>query len=670
MAASYSACVRHFLKVESGLLVNALAAADAQRFRNSEPQQLRAWTVTIAALKAALTGFAEASDWQLILEYPMRRLGRRIDVVLVSPRAVIVLEFKADAVQFTMADRRQAEDYALDLQDFHAASRTVPIVPILVATAAAPRPTLWPLLFAGASTVLDASSASLGDLLQGLWARLYEPVIALDPVSWEHAPYRPVPGIIDAACTLYSHHGVADIAAARADAINLSTTTDCILAAVASARRDRLFLALFVTGIPGAGKTLCGLNAVFGTGREAGAIFLTGNPTLVHVLREALARDAAQGDRGRMRAARQRTKSSIQALPAFRDHHVRDGSTPPEHVAVIDEAQRAWARAHAVRKSLDRDVKLSDSEPGHLLEIMGRHDDWAVVICLIGNGQEIHDGEGGLAEWGAALAAQPKWGAWAAPGALVAEDPRQRLPALADMQVNAALHLDVAMRSIRNNAVSDWVDAVLSNDAAAARKISLERGPIPFSLTRSLTDMRAHLRNTSRGLRRCGLVASSGAKRLRAEGLGSELAHMDAGAVARWFLDRWPEDVRASDALEQVATEFSCQGLELDHVGLCWGGDLIRIGSWRVRDFVGTRWNTPRGLEAIANRINTYRVLLTRARYETVIFVPPGDIGDATRSPAEMDGIAAFLAECGIGRLDEPAEEEPQTSRRETLTLI
>ena len=656
MAASYSATVQAFLGHPSEPLVAALALADRRRFRGSEPQQLRAWEISIAALRAALDGFSEAAGWRLILEFPLRRLGRRLDAVLATPRGVFVLEFKADASGFAAADRRQVEDYALDLQDFHAGSREVPIVPILVATRAVPGRHTWPLLLAGtAAEVIDASGATLGGILRDLWKALPEPGQRLDPNAWEHAAYHPVPGIIDAARTLYAHHGVADIAAARADATNLSTTTDAILRKVAEAKRCGGDIVVFVTGIPGAGKTLCGLNAVFGAGKQAGAIFLTGNPTLVHVLREALARDAAQGDRNLLRAARQRTKSAIQALPAFRDQHVGDGLAPPEHVAVIDEAQRVWARAHAVRKSLDREVKLTDSEPFHLLDIMGRHPDWAVVICLIGNGQEIHDGEGGLAEWGAALAAQPKWQVRASPGTRTATEARQLLPDLPGLMTNPYLHLTVPIRSLRNNAASDWVDAVLRGEAAEARVIAERRGPVPFSLTRSLADMRAHLRQASRGLRRCGLLASSGAKRLRADGLGSELAHMDAGAVARWFLDHWPEDVRASDALEQVATEFSCQGLELDNVGLCWGGDFIHQRAWRVRAFVGTRWNVSRAPEAIANRVNTYRVLLTRARYETVIWVPVGDAADATRDIEEMDAVAAFLRACGIGELAEPS---------------
>lgn len=667
MTASYSARVDAFLSVTTERLIETLSLAQMRSFRVNEPQQLRAWDGTIAVLRAALADLAEAKDWRLILEFPIRRLGRRIDALLITPHGSLVLEFKVGATAFSLADRRQAEDYALDLQDFHAGSRHHPIVPILVETDATAQPQSWPLLLTGATPVLDASASSLADLLSELWHRLPIPSAPLDVDQWEHAAYRPVPGIVDAACTLYSHHGVADIAEARADAINLTTTTDAILRAVQLAKAESRHIALFITGIPGAGKTLCGLNAVFGTGREANATFLTGNPTLVHVLREALARDATQGNRLALRAARQRTKVAIQALPAFRDHYVGSSDVPAERVAVIDEAQRAWSKEHAVRKSIDRLVRLSDSEPGHLLEIMGRHRDWAVMVCLIGNGQEIHDGEGGLAEWGEALRAQPKWQALAAPGALTASEPRQRLPLLPGLMSHAALHLQVPMRSLRNAAASIWVDALLEGNTEDARRIADTQGPVPFRLTRSLAALRQHLREQARGHRRAGLIASSGAKRLRADGLGSEVPHMDAGAVARWFLDRWPEDVRASDALEQVATEFSCQGLELDHVGLCWGGDLIRVAGWRVREFVGTRWNVARSLETIANRINTYRVLLTRARYETIIWVPKGDSADPTRSPAELDQIADYLIACGVQPLTIPPMAQPAPELQTSL---
>jgi hypothetical protein len=596
----------------------------------------------------------------VLLEYPLLRLGRRADAIILSPGAVLVLEFKAGAEHFDNAGREQVEDYALDLQDFHAGCRRTPIVPILVATAAKARPQTLPLALAGALPVLDADAESLAGLLHRIATRLPAPAVAIDPQSWIEAPYRPVPTIVEAACMLYGRHDVAEIRAARADTHNLTRTTDAILQAIAEARATNGRVILFVTGIPGAGKTLCGLNAAFGDACDARATFLTGNPTLVHVLREALARDAIARGADR-RAARQQMEAAIQALPRFRDHHVARGEIPAERIVVIDEAQRCWSRDHAIRKTRDRPVQLTDSEPAHLIDIMARHDGFAAVICLVGSGQEIHDGEGGLAEWGRALASHPGWRVLAAPNTQSA-DARQRLGDVEGVQTRAALHLDVPVRQIRSAAAGPWVDAVLTGDAAAAHDIAEAAGGIPYRLTRSLDALRRWLRVAPRGTQRGGLLASSGASRLRAEGLGVELPHMDAQAVARWFLDRWP-DVRASDALETVATEFSCQGLELDYAGLCWDGDLIRLPGrhpWLVRDFRGTRWTLPAQPEAVLNRLNSYRVLLTRARYQTVIFVPRGDARDATRHPAVFDAVADFLSACGAGVLtSETAIETP-----------
>lgn len=665
--AFWSGSVATFLATPASDIMGILACAQIRHFRTNEVQQMRAWEATIALLRDALSAQPDSSDWWVLLEYPMLRLGRRADVIILAGRAIFVLEIKAGARSITPADREQAEDYAIDLRDFHEACRLHPIVPILVATDAIAGPIDWPLPLACVTPVLDASAASLPGLLGALHASMPEPRVPLDAVSWLAAPYRPVPTIVEAACMLYARHGVAEIKAARADTSNLSTTTDAILAEIAEAREENRHIAIFVTGIPGAGKTLCGLNAAFGAGDAGSATFLTGNPTLVHVLREALAQDAIESGADR-RAARQQMESAIQALPRFRNHYVAAPiEIPAEQIVVVDEAQRCWSRAHAIAKTRDKAVRLTLSEPGHLLEIMGRHPGFAALICLIGGGQEIHDGEGGLAEWGAALRSAGDWQVRAAPGALSTADPRQRLGALPGLVASEALHLDVSVRQIRSAAAASWVDHVLEGDSTQAATVAREAGGVPFLLTRSLAAMRARLAASSRGLRRCGLLASSGAKRLRAEGLGAELPHMDASAVAHWFLDRYPRDVRASNALEVVATEFSCQGLELDHVGLCWDADLIRErgrAAWRARDFRGSRWTIPTGAEAIANQLNTYRVLLTRARYETVIFVPRGDAADPTRSPAIYDAIADFLLACGAGPI--PAREpEPEPVHRD-----
>lgn len=670
-AAWWSGSVADFLAAEPHALLERLACAATRSFRVNEAAQLFAWEGQIAILRETLAALPQTREWWLLLEFEILRFRRRIDAVLLSQRGIFILEFKIGATSFTNDDRQQVADYALDLQDFHAGSRRHPILPILIATEAVAAIQRLPLAIPGVADVMDASAATLTGLLRDLAAGLPDVPHPVDLPGWESAPYRPVPNVIEAACRLFARQGVTEILSARADATNLTLTTDRIAALMADARHAGRKSILFVTGIPGAGKTLCGLNAAFSVEAAIGAAFLTGNPTLVHVLREALVRDAV--DQGEKRApASHRIKGVIQRLPDFRDCHVRTGEVPAERIVVIDEAQRCWTAGQAIGKTRDRPVRLDRSEPAHLLDIMARHEGYAVMICLIGNGQEIHDGEGGLAEWGEALRERPDWQVVAAPGALVADEPRNRLPALPGLITEAALHLTVPVRSLRHDATPAWVDAVLRGDASAARAIVADEGEVPFRLTRSLAALRSGLRAACRSriepVHRSGLIASASARRLRAEGLGAELPHMEADAVAHWFLDRYPRDVRASNALEQVATQFSVQGLELDHVGLCWDSDLVRVAGqadWQVRSFSGTAWQVGRNALKIAYRLNTYRVLLTRARYQTIIWVPEGDAVDPTRDPHKLDGIAAFLEACGVRRLEEvqpaqPPEASPQ----------
>ncbi len=625
-----------------------LAAAQARRMAATELQQLDSWLDIAVLLQSALV-MPEAADWRVVLEYDLLRLDKRIDAVLVSPRAIFVLEFKRGARGFSLADRRQADDYAQDLLDFHAASRAHPLVPILVATHAPDVAWAPPLFWQGAVPLMLSNAAGLGALLARAHAAIGPPATPLDVVAWEHAAYRPVPGIIAAAEMLYARNGVAEIAAARADAQNLHHTTTAIRAIIAQTRAAGGRSVVFITGIPGAGKTLCGLNIAFGG--EEQAAFLSGNVPLVRVLREALARNAAAQGNTRLEAERHKTHAKLQNVHRFLEAGVTGAHAQPENIIVFDEAQRAWDEAQATKDTQRRKSHLSMSEPAHALEIMARVPGFAVIVALVGQGQEINTGEAGLAEWGRAIAARPQWRGFAAPAVLRAPRPEQCLPEAPWLSLDEALDLRVPIRAIRSTAGAAWVEAVLAGDAAAAA--ALATSALPYFLTRSLADLRAGLRGFCRGQRRAGLVASAGARRLRAEGLGVQVP-----GIEDWFLNTWP-DVRASEALETFATEYDCQGLELDAVGLAWGGDMAREGpDWQFREFSGTRWNR---VTKPANRTfirNTYRVLLTRARYETIIWVPPGSTAgafhDSTRAAAEMDAIAGFLAACGARVLPPP----------------
>lgn len=656
----------------------ALAAAQMARRLSGEPAQLRAWATQVELLQAALAGprWAEA---RIAFEYDMLRLEKRIDAVLLTPRAIFVLEFKVGATSFSPADRAQVEDYAQDLWDFHAASRAHPILPVLVATEARRLPPVQlGLPTPGVAPTADCNGAALGERLAMLHDTLPEAAAPLDPAVWIAAPYRPVPTIVEAAARLFARNSVADIATARADTDNLTRTTAAILRALDAARAKGERVVIFVTGVPGAGKTLCGLNIVFGEHRREGTAFLTGNAPLVAVLREALACDRAGLDlalgpshdptrrqrAGKLRQARHETAQALQNVHRFLADNAHATTPPAERVIIFDEAQRAWDEAQAGRDTQRRKSVLTKSEPAHALAIMGRHEGFAAIVALIGHGQEINTGEAGLAEWGRVIAATPGWRAVAAPRSLAAPEAAQRLPPGPWLTLDDALDLTVPIRSVRSEAGAAWVDAVLRGDAIRARAISEEAGGAPYFLTRSLAAARAALRGWTPGLRRAGFVRSSGARRLRAEGFDAQL--MGTEEPVAWFLERWP-DIRASDALEVAATEYACQGLELDAVGLAWGGDLMRgPEGWRCRRFAGRGWQQVNGAAEQEFIRNTYRVLLTRARYETVIWVPPGSpagdpFHDATRPAAEMDAIAAFLDACGARALAlEPTAQPPR----------
>jgi hypothetical protein len=638
----WSGTVAALLEQADETIIERLSLRLVEAHYTARADQVKAWRALLPCLRVAVKTFA--LDWRILIEYPLLRLGCRLDVVLVTDRAILVLEFKA--AKFDQAAIRQVADYALDLRDFHAGSRNHPIVPILVAASGIPAEPNWPLLWTNyENPVFQASPGSLPALLADILARIAHRGVEIE--AWERAAYRPVPTIIEAALMLYRKHGVEDIKTARADTSNLSATTDSILDTIAAARLNGEYIIVFVTGIPGAGKTLCGLNAVFFA--QTGAAFLTGTLPMVYVLRAALTKDAIACGGKQKAAAMREAKAQIQSITGFLKDHRDRADAPAEHVIVFDEAQRAWDAGYGAQK-----FGLPNSEAAIVLDIMRRHPDFAVIVALVGNGQEINTGEAGLREWGKALEQRPEWRVRAAPGVINADEPRQSLFVTppASLTIDPRLHLNAAVRQVRAAAAALWVDAVLRGAISEAIEISRrDAEKIPFLVTRSLAAMRQALRQRTGGNRRAGLVCSSGAKRLIADGIWPKFDHLDDAAVANWFLKRWPDDVRASDALEIPATEFACQGLELDFVGLCWGGDYVWSGEWEVRNFSGTKWQYPKKPDARDFCRNTYRVLLTRARYDTIIWVPEGDPGDRTREPHLLDQTASYLLACGATAL-------------------
>lgn len=616
-------------------------------------EEIMAWRREIAILRdclAPMTG-------ELLLEYSVPRVGGRVDAVLVLPGVVLVIEFKVGAMTFTSAARNQVWDYALDLKNFHVASHRLPIVPVVVATEAVDTLDDFRRDADGVFRPVCASPSRLGELVRRAITRASGPAIAV--AEWAQAPYRPTPTIVEAARALYARHSVAEIARNDSGAANLAVTSDCVEEIIARAKANREKVVCFVTGVPGAGKTLVGLN-IATQHRSVGAepaVFLSGNGPLVAVLRSALVQDERQRHgvrQGSRRSAEVGTsvKSFIQNVHHFRDEALRDRKPPPEHVAIFDEAQRAWNQEQTERFMKRRKglPEFKYSEPEFLLRYMDRHEDWAVVVCLVGGGQEIHTGEAGIGAWLAAIRDHlPGWRAVLSTRLTDSEYEGGRLSEIANELPRATgderLHLAVSMRSFRAEHVSGFVKALLDLDSPRARDLLAQvRQQYPIAVTRDLTAAKQWLRDRARGSERIGMVASSKAMRLKAVGLD---VRIDVNPV-HWFL-KGPDDVRSSYYLEDVATEFQIQGLEIDWACVTWDGDLRRMAAgWGFHDFRGSRWNRVHNADHRRYMLNAYRVLLTRARQGMILFVPEGDASDHTRLPAFYDESFAYFRDIGI----------------------
>lgn len=651
--AYYTSSVLDFLSTSPHNILGQLAE---QHPFDLDPLQRNAWLAEIDLLQ---TGLSNDTEGWLALEFSIPRVGRRVDAIIAYDGIILVVEFKVGGREFTAAAIDQATDYALDLKNFHAGSHERHIVPIVVATnAKAPDFSLhWGP--DGVSAPILSGAHDLENIITHVRA-VTPKQLPLDFAAWMTSGYKPTPSIIEAAQALYRGHKVEDITRSDAGAKNLSETTARLEQIIEDAKASGEKTICFVTGVPGAGKTLAGLNLVTHRTKaheEEHAVFLSGNGPLVDVLREALARDeqAQAHDLGqpiRKSDAERKVKSFIQNIHHFRDANLVAFGPPIERVVVFDEAQRAWNLDQAA-KFMSQKKGISDfgmSEPEFLISVMDRHTDWCTVVCLVGGGQEINSGEAGLLEWLAALKKRfPRWRVYTSPQ-LTHRDYHwgDDLPAMIASHAHESLgelHLAVSVRSFRAEALSAFVGALIAGEPAEARDLYASiRKQYPIAITRDLSEARAWLRKQARGTERFGLVASSGASRLKAEGVN---VHEKIGATY-WFLND-KTDVRSSYYLEDPATEFDVQGLELDWVAVCWDADLRRADSeWSYHKFRGTVWQRVNNPSHRTYLANAYRVLLTRARQGMIIYVPRGDAEDATRPPNFYNGIYAYLQECGL----------------------
>ncbi len=648
----YSASIAEFLKQSGSEIIGIIHTNDISA--ETTIQQSNTWESEVQILKDQLRSFLEG---RIIFEYTIPRMGKRVDVVILYKNIVFLLEFKCGDTEYRQSTYDQVYDYALDLRNFQKESHDKLLVPIMVSTNASPYQNVM-IMRDRIVEPIRCNAQNLGITIDHIAQQCQEP--AFDYAVWENSEYLPTPTIVEAAQALYRGHNVHDITRSDAGAENLTVTTDEINRIIEYSKTNNRKSICFVTGVPGAGKTLVGLNiAIQRSDAQQGehAVFLSGNFPLVTVLQEALARDKVEqekqrGNRISKTEALRSTSAFIQIIHKYRDSFVDNNNVPPERVAIFDEAQRAWTR-EMIEKFMSTKKGISPfpySEPEFLISTLDRHQDWAVVICLVGGGQEINTGEAGLPEWFDALRrAFSEWDVYITPQLNDDEYRRGRnwigmLEGLHTFERDN-LHLATSVRSFRTPDLAAFIKAVLDANTDEA-KILYQRikEKYPIVITRNLNKAKDWVRDHCQGTTRYGLLASSGALRLKPEGIFVK----NEISVANWFLNG-KDDVRSSYMLEDVVSEFDIQGLELDYSLVAWDADFRYVdGQWTYNNFVGNRWTNVNSEERKLYLKNAYRVLLTRARQGMAIFVPEGSDDDQTRRREWYDGTYRYLKSIGI----------------------
>ena len=656
MRAYYSASLSEFLRQSTNEILGIIHTNDASA--ETTIQQSNTWETEVEILKDQLRNL---TDGRIIFEYTIPRMGKRVDVVVLHRNIIFLLEFKCGDTEYRSSTYDQVYDYALDLRNFQKESHDKLLVPMMISTRA-PR---YQNTLVERDRIIEpirCNGHNLGVAIEHIANQYQES--PFDYVYWENSEYLPTPTIVEAAQALYRGHNVHDITRSDAGAENLTVTTDEINRIIDHSKAHGRKSICFVTGVPGAGKTLVGLNiAIQRSNAKKGehAVFLSGNFPLVTVLQEALARDKVDQERQRgnrisKNAALRSTSAFIQIIHKYRDSFVGNHNIPPERVAIFDEAQRAWTH-DMIAKFMSTKKGVSPfpySEPEFLISTMDRHQDWAVIICLVGGGQEINTGEAGLPEWFDSLRrAFPNWDVYITPQLNDDEYRRGRSweEMITGLQTyeHKELHLATSVRSFRTPDLAAFVKAVLDANTSEAQQLYQKiKDKYPIVITRDLRKAKSWVRGQCQGTTRYGLLASSGGLRLKPEGIFVK----NEINVANWFLNG-KDDVRSCYMLEDVVSEFDIQGLELDYSIVAWDADYRYVnGEWTYNNFVGNRWTTIGSEDRRLYLKNAYRVLLTRARQGMAIFVPSGSSNDPTRNPEWYDGIFDYLRAVGIPVLE------------------
>lgn len=648
--AYYCNSIVNFIKDDPAAIVGHLVKESFQ----INKQQSDAWENQISELQERLGEWHPDGD--IIFEYDIVRMGKRVDVILLVRHIVFVLEFKNGKDTYTAQDAHQAEDYAIDIKNFHKASEDLFVCPILIATAAAPYHKVQPLdCYSNKQIYLQRENIDTFVPKIKKIAELYGDDTKIDFDTWFNSPYHPTPTIIAAAIEAYKSHDLSEIANSEAGQSDIDCCENKISKIVAYARGNKKKCICFVTGVPGAGKTLVGLDTVaknLKRGDRSLSVYISGNGPLVEVLQEALKRSVKM-EKKYNRETAAAINTLIQSSFYFKRDNADTGKPTAEHIMIFDEAQRVWNQQKMSRKHNDEPA-LSVSEPYLLYQIMDRHQDWAVIICLVGLGQDIYDGEVGINEWFYCGVNEFKdWEMFYSPDVFnQVEDKnidKEMITSCSRCHPVEELHLKTSIRSFRANRQCQFVDSLLDNDPEKTRKIYQEIAEkYPVYMTRDFKTAKQWVKQQVRGSQRCGILASSSAQRLKPEGI---YVPTDID-VKNWFLAP-SDDLRSSNILEIVASEFKVQGLEIDWAVVCWDADLRRGldgKGWDYYRFRGSKWTKRRQEEQQRYLVNSYRVLLTRARQGMIIFVPHGvdPEEDPTRNSVYYDAVYQYLKKCGI----------------------
>lgn len=631
---------------------------------NNTDEQIEAWVNQVSQLQEKLAD-ADCTG-NIIFEYDIVRLGKRIDVVLLIKHMVFSLEFKNGATIYSPRDAEQAEDYALDLKNFHKESEDLYVCPILIATEAPAYEKNKIDSYPDKQIMLQRVNK---DTMMSTIKEIYDKYGTEEPIdfdAWYHSQYCPTPTIIEAATEAYINHTVEEIARSEAGKINVDLCENEIQSIIKYAKENNKKCICFITGVPGAGKTLVGLDIAaknLNVQDNTKAVYISGNGPLIKVLRKALVNNAInrQVEEQAQLSNSERKKKVSTAVQAFiqeaysfrKDMILNSEQEPIENVLIFDEAQRCWSKEKLstwVSQKMKKNIDMS--EPQYFIHAMDRKKDWAVLICLVGLGQDIYDGEVGINEWfSSAIECYPDWEIYYSDEIFnQLEDKdinRELIVSYKNAHVRKPLHLSTSIRSFRSDVISSLIDNLLAGNIEIFKKLYSQKGKYDIFVTRDIKKAKEWARNKVRGSERCGVVACSSAQRLKPEGIYVP-TEID---VENWFLAP-KEDLRSSNAMEVVASEFKVQGLEIDYSVVCWDADLRRNNdSWDYYNFKGTKWQRRNKPEQKRYLLNAYRVLLTRARQGMVIFVPEGcdpEI-DATRNNRFYDEIYEYLTiKCGI----------------------